>query len=541
MRSKRIRAASIGAAVVVVVAGGAALLGGRAEAPTFREQICGLPPEWLTFVKRGYFADRSGHISILPKPPAYMQTGAGGWSHSGPWPYLVDIPLAFYGPGILPETGRVEGPATLADIAPTIATMLHGSIQTDDGAPLQEVASIGTELLEREPPRLVVTIVWDGGGWNVLENWPGDWKNLLHAMEQGVSYENATVGSSPSVTPAVHTTLGTGFFPDTHGITSVPVRDERGEVVDAFLDGESSRFIQVPALAERWDEQNGNEALVGMIGYEPWHLGMIGKGAEKPGGDKDHAAWLDTETNEWKTNPEHYELPRSLEGAADLDALTQELDLEDGKDDDRWEGVPLDDRARLEETPAFIKYHGEALKAMIRDEGYGDDEITDLVFTNFKQIDRLGHYFNFDSPEVNAALLATDEVLGDLIGFLDEEVGRDRWVVVVTADHGQQPDAPDVNGYGIDPNEIEKDIDAEFGPITRAVWPTEVFLLEDEMEKRGVTVAEVARFISDYRLRDNEPGSRFTGVFEPGNRLFDLAVPARLLPDVDSMCPAEEK
>jgi arylsulfatase A-like enzyme len=539
MRDRRARAVSIGAVVLLVVAGGAALLRSRTEVPTFQEQACGLPQEWLTFVQRGYFADRSGHISILPKPPAYMQTGAGGWSHSGPWPHLVDIPLVFYGPGFLPETGQVEGPATLADIAPTIATMLRGSIQTDDGAPLEEVATIGTELLEREPPRLVVTIVWDGGGWNVLENWPGDWENLLRVMERGVSYENATVGSSPSVTPAVHTTLGTGFFPDTHGITSVPVRDEQGEVVDAFVDGESSRFIQVPTLAERWDEQNGNDALIGMIGYEPWHLGMIGKGAEKPRGDKDHAAWLDTETNEWKTNPEHYELPPSLEDAADLDALTQELDLEDGEDDDRWEGVPLDDRARLEETPAFIKYHGEALKALIRDEGYGDDEITDLVFTNFKQIDRLGHYFNFDSPEVNAALLATDEVLGDLVDFLDEEVGRDGWVVVVTADHGQQPDAPEANGYGIDPNEIERDIDAKFGPITRAVWPTEVFLLDDELEKRDVSVAEVARFLGAYRLNDNEPGNRFTGAFGSGDRLFDLAVPSRLLPGMDSMCPPE--
>ena len=87
------------------------------------------------------------------------------------------------------------------------------------------------------------------------------------------------------------------------------MRDEHGEVVDAFLKGESSRFLQVPALAELWDEQNGNVPEIGMFGYEPWHLGMIGQGAERSGGDKDDALWLDTETNEWITNEEHYTLP----------------------------------------------------------------------------------------------------------------------------------------------------------------------------------------------------------------------------------------
>jgi hypothetical protein len=116
------------------------------------------------------------------------------------------------------------------------------------------------------------------------------------------------------------------------------------------------------------------------------------------------------------------------------------------------------------------------------------------------------------------------------VTFLDEEVGRGGWVVIVTADHGQQPDAPDTNGYGIAPKEVQKDIDDRFGPITRAVWPTEVFLHEDEMADGEVTVAEVARFLGDYRLNENEPGSRFTGPFQADDRLFDMAIPARLLP-----------
>jgi hypothetical protein len=501
--------------------------------PSFAEQACGLPDDWLDLTKRGYFEPRSGQIALLPRTPAYMASGGDGWSHSGPWPYLQEIPLVFYGPGIIPRTGVVETPATLADIAPTMATMLRGSFRTDDGKSLTDVVRLNAKLLKAKPPKLILTIVWDGGGWNVLGEWPGDWSNLRMMMNNGVAFDNATVGSSPSVTPAVHTTMGTGVWPSTHGITGVSMRDEGGEVVDSFLKGESSRFIQVPTLAERWDEQTGGRAKVGMLGYEPWHLGMIGKGAEQQGGDKDDAIWLNVETNEWITNPDHYRLPPSVIATEGLDEDLAELDASDGRIDGKWlEHDILDQPDRVEETPAFIEFHARALMNMIKEEGYGDDRVTDLLYTNFKQIDRVGHYFNMASEEVNASLLKTDEVLGDILSFLDDEVGKGNYAVVLTADHGQQPDAPDIDAYGINPRQVEEDIDAEFGPITRAVWPTEVFLLEDEMQRLDVSVEEVAEFLGRYTVGDNRTEDRFTGRFDDPDRIFDLAIPAKRLEDI---------
>ena len=521
-------------ATAVVGASLFGLVGDNSPLPSFETQACSLPREWLERTKRGYFEPRSGQISILPRTPAYMASGAGGWSHSGPWPYLVDVPLVFYGPGLIPATGDVDTPATSADIAPTLMRLMHGFYRTE-GQSLEDVVDVSGSSLARDVPRLVVVVVWDGGGWNVLNRWEGEWPNLARLMEEGVSFTNATVGSSPSVTPAVHTTIGTGEFPRTHGITGVPMRDEEGEVVDAFLKGESSRFIQVPTLAERWDAQNQQKAKVAMVGYEPWHLGMIGKGAETPGADKDDAVWLDIETNEWIANEDHYRLPPSIAGAEGLDDFVTELDAADGEVDDAWGTHEiLDDPARVEETPAFIKFHTKAMTEMITAEGYGDDEITDFVYTNYKQIDRVGHYFNMESEEVRDSLIETDVQLGELVGFLDDEIGQGEYVVVVTADHGQQPDAEDVDGYGINPREVEKDIDAEFGPITRAVWPTEVFLLEDEMEERGVEVADVATFLGDYRLADNTPRSDLaigrSGSLEPESRVFEMAIPAQMLP-----------
>ena len=532
---------AIVAAFLLIAAGGVlalSRLGDEDAVPSFRRQACGLPGDWLELVQRGYHPARSGDISVLPATPAYQASATGGWTHSGPWPYLTRVPLVFYGPGVVRPRAEVERTGvTLADVAPTIAGFLRGSFRTPDGHPLPEVLGRRARRLAADPPRLVLTVVWDGGGWNLLRQWPDAWPNLRALMEDGVSYTRASVGSSPSVTPSTHTTLGTGYFPWRHGITGIPVRDERGEVVDSFEGGESSRFIQVPALAERWDLQNGNRALVGMLGYEPWHLGMIGQGAERPEGDRDDAVWLNIETNRWVTNPAHYRLPASVVGTGGLQEDLERTDAADGRVDGSWrDNEILDDRARWEEVPGFIDYHARALMNMIRAEGYGEDRVTDLLFTNFKQIDRNGHYYSMHAPEVRDSLEVTDDVLGDIVRFLDEEVGRGDYVLVVTADHGQQPDAPRIDGYGIDPDEVEKDVNEEFGDVLRALWPTEAFLNREVMRARGVTVEDVARFIAAYRLRDNtsRPDIAVAGAgrLDPDDRLYDMAIPARLLPEV---------
>jgi hypothetical protein len=532
-------------AVIVLVVASAAVLatllglfGSEEPLPSPKEQACSLPRRWLELTKRGHYGPRSGQIALLPRYPAYFAQSGTGWTHSGPWPYLQEVPIVFYGPGVIPEAGEVARPVTVADIAPTIATLLRGSFRTEDGHRLREAADIDAELLESKAPKLILTVVWDGGGWNALRQWPADWPNLARMMSKGVTYTNAIVGSSPSVTPSVHTTLGTGVFPATHGMTGIPVRYEDGSVGDAFLRGESSRFLRVPTVAELWDERNRNRALVGMVGYEPWHLGMIGKGAERPGGDKDDAVWLDVETNEWITNEEHYELPRAFE---DTDGRAESLeasDAQDGEIDDTWRGHEIiDDLDRIEEVPGFITYHVREMMQMIRDEGYGDDAITDLLFTNFKQIDRLGHYFNMASQEVHDAVIESDKQLGVLARFLDRQVGRKRWALVLTADHGQQPDAAAVDGFGIDPRELEEDIDAEFGPITEAAWPTEVFLKEEVMAEGDVSVEDVARFLGDYRLADNTQRPdylvRGAGRFDARDRIFAMAIPSRLLETLD--------
>lgn len=502
--------------------------------PEPEAQFCALDEKWRELIVRGYHPRRSGQISYLPRTPIYFAGGGDGWSHSGPWPYLQEVPLVFYGPEVIAPVGRIaNGDRTLADLAPTLATLLGGALGSADGSNLDEVARL-EDAVDRARLKLIVTMVWDGAGWNTLNEHPGAWPVLRSMMDDGITY-TVDVGSSPSVTPAIHTTIGTGVFPATHAITGVPVLDDDGVAVDPFLDGESGVFLEEPALAERWDEQTGNRALIGMIGHVPWHLGMIGIGAERPGGDRDDAAWLDRETNQWISNDAHYRLPAALEDQSDLDARLAELDTSDDGTDGMWRSVPLDDPARTEEVPAFTRHHAAKLIEVMNQEGYGRDRVTDLMFTNLKQIDLLGHYFNMASVQVRDAIAATDDALAELLAFLEGTVGDGNYVVVMTSDHGQQPSAEALGSYGIDSNELMADLRREFGPVVEDVAPTEAFINEAAAAARGVTTDDVARFLADYRLWDNSTSFMHqvfgSGSFSAADRVFAMAVPSRLLAD----------
>jgi hypothetical protein len=500
-----------------------------APPPNLVELACSLPGDLLKLTRRGHVEGRSGDIALIPRTPAYMTDRGGGWPHSGPWPYLQRVPLVFYGPRLVAEAGPVEDPATLADVAPTIARFLGTALPPAEGRALPAVAP----STEDSPPKLILTIVWDGGGWNVLERWPEAWPNLASLAAAGVSYEQAIVGSSPSVTPAVHTTLGTGAYPRIHGVPLITMRGADGGLEDSFLEGRSSASIRLPALAEIWDASTKGDALVAMVGYEPWHLGMIGKGAERPGGDRDDAVWVDG-SGRWVTNDDHYSLPPNFRSRAGIDLLLRDLDSEDGRLDGWWgEDNPLDDTSRLAETPAFARYHAGELISLMEHEGYGADGVTDLVYTNFKQIDRNGHRFNMDSEEVRRSIEGVDQALGDLVTYLGTRFDPGEYMVIVTADHGQQPDADEVRGMSVDPTEVARDIDARFGPVTESVLPTEVFLDHRQLRRMGIETKEVARFLADYRVFQNLGGPLAHSAGEPilraEDRLFSLAIPGEML------------
>lgn len=443
--------------------------------------------------RRGYVPVRSPDVIPIPAEPHYIGQ-ADLPVHTGPWDYLAEVPLVFHGPGLI-RSGSTDARVTLADLAPTTGALIGHRFQAPDGK--------ARPLPSRRPPKLVVTIVWDGAGWNTLREHPRSWPFLRRAMEDGYSFDNATIGSTPSNTPPIHTTIGTGAFPSTHGISHVKIRLASGDYVDPF-EGDDASFVRVPTLGDVYDRARGNEPEVGVVATVNWHLGMIGHGAEHPGGDRDIAVLLNDQGKAYG-NSNLYEVAERGDPTA-LQTATQQLDAGDGEIDQRWGPEDLSDPAIRYATPAFTAYQQSVLEDTIRAEGFGADDVPDLMYVNFKQIDDAGHRWGMTSEQVADNITAADDALQRLSTFLDRSIGKGQWVVVVTADHGQTPYPEQSGAWPIRGSELKADIERQFADEIDVLRVTSggVFL-KDAAAVRDGRAEEVARWLGDYAVADNVP------------------------------------
>ncbi|MGH2778473.1 MAG: hypothetical protein ACRDJB_07455, partial [Actinomycetota bacterium] len=151
----------------------------------------------MEHLHRGHVPGRSGEIMLVPKPNSYL---LGEWdlrtlgtdtptlstSHPNPWDYLTRVPIIASGGGIEPGQSNEEV-VDIAALAPTFADALGMDDFDADADPLAEVVD-GVS----KPPKLIFTVVIDGGGWNVLQEHPESWPFIQSLRDGGITYTNAT-------------------------------------------------------------------------------------------------------------------------------------------------------------------------------------------------------------------------------------------------------------------------------------------------------------------------------------------------------------
>jgi predicted AlkP superfamily pyrophosphatase or phosphodiesterase len=478
--------------------------------PIQQAMAAGLGAEYMELVRRAYHPRRSGDLQLLLAPfnsSNYPQESLSlvpqdpRTSHASVWMYLERIPLVVYGPGV------VEGPTdstdrvTLADIAPTTAELIGFDAYPHADRAGRRLPGLTTTGVR---PKVVVTFVIDGGGWNVLDHWAGRWPHLERLMREGANYRNAIHGSFPAVTACAHATIGTGTFPNQHGITGHNIRDG-AEVRKAFgtPGAADPKDIMVPTLADLWSERTANRAWVGELGYQVWHLGMLGYGGrDRPPGAKPVGVfWNEDEGGGWAPhNPDLYRLPNSTPG---LDVFERR---QTAFVDPEWDAEfkPKGGQAPCC-IPPIAEYQGDLIEATFASEPIGQGNTTDLLYINFKAPDYTGHIYGMASKWEGLMLEAVDREIARLVDTLETRYPGE-YVLIVTADHGQCPLPDAAGGVRLDPIQLETDLQAEFGgfsDVVQEVVPSEVYLNTDALWEQGATVEDVAAFLRDYPYRRN--------------------------------------
>lgn len=93
-------------------------------------------------------------------------------------------------------------------------------------------------------------------------------------------------------------------------------------------------------------------------------------------------------------------------------------------------------------SPAGDQITADFAETLIDNEGLGQDEIPDYLSVSLSSTDYVGHFFGPSSLEAEDNFAKLDKTLADLLAHIDERVGLENTLIVLSADHGgaEHPD-----------------------------------------------------------------------------------------------------
>jgi predicted AlkP superfamily pyrophosphatase or phosphodiesterase len=105
----------------------------------------------------------------------------------------------------------------------------------------------------------------------------------------------------------------------------------------------------------------------------------------------------------------------------------------------------------LRTTPFGNDILAELAMKAIDEEKLGKDEITDFLTVSFSSTDYVGHTFGPRSMELQDTYLRLDQTVAQLLNYLDKTVGKDNYLLFLTADHAgaENPNYLKDNKYNV--------------------------------------------------------------------------------------------
>jgi arylsulfatase A-like enzyme len=326
-------------------------------------------------------------------------------------------------------------------------------------------------------PALVVFVSVDQLRGDLLERYADHFTGGLRRLhEEGFRFLDTTHDHAKTATAAGHATLATGVFPFRSGIVGNEWRERtldgwrlvysvedtlthilglpamegrspqnllRGGLPDWIVEADSGAIV---ASASRKDR-----AAITMAGKARGHVYWItesgGRFVTSTFYADDYPGWV-SRMNQvempvifgdsiWEQN-----VPDKAREASRPDTSEYEGDgthtffphrfFEEVRNPDRSGALNRWNYSQTAPDRAVGLFAREAIGAL----GLGQDEVTDYLGLSFSQADAIGHDYGPKSREQLANLLHLDLVLGELMEFLDSEVGEGRWLMALTGDHG---------------------------------------------------------------------------------------------------------
>ena len=475
-----------------------------------------IPARDTIVVDRAFFTDEFSHIPLravrgvhADNPDKVVMLKHQWTTHASSWDYDTNIKFVLYGPGFVKQGVRLEK-TTLQNVAPTYAHLIGTN------APRGSMGRVMTEALipTSKKPKVILTIVMDGGGRSLYDAWPDAWPIIKSLAARGVEYTDAKVTQLETATAVSHVAIGTGGYPITTRIVGNEIYDPaKKEVTQSFPDY-SPEFIMAPTLADEYGVTADHRAVViGTSFQDRAAMGMVGHGAAYHPGNKTHIVVLYAQPKKpaWKeqfpgadqehrlmTNVDLYTFPAYLRGRSPM-PYVRELTGDTGI----WMGHKIDDSSNVRFTPAYVRFECDNMLLMMDREPIDREDVTALVYMGMKPTDYAAHRWGLESLEAREALREQDACVGRLIQKLNARVGEDNYVVTITADHGMMPMPEVTGGHRLSLRTLLEMIDKKFGAkIALGGGFINLWFDQAKMKELGITNQDIAAYLRSLTAGD---------------------------------------
>ena len=326
-----------------------------------------------------------------------------------------------------------------------------------------------------ERPKLVVGIVVDQMRWDYLYRYyakyeKGGFKRLLN---EGFACENTMINYIPSVTAIGHTTIFTGSVPAIHGIAGNEWYDPKTGKSTYCTDDAS---VQGVGTTNKGNQMSPHNLLATTITDElrlatNFQSKVVGvslkdRAAILPAGHNPTAAfWMYDASGKFVTSSYYMaSLPvwvNDFNNSKAIDNLLAKgwntllpLDqyTESTADNVTWEGTlkgatnpvfPYDvqkayalDHGSLRQMPFGNSLTLQFAKGAVDGYKLGQEKTTDFLSINCASTDYSGHLVGPNAIEIEDVYLRLDKDLASFFGYLDQKIGKGKYLVFLTADHG---------------------------------------------------------------------------------------------------------
>ena len=161
----------------------------------------------------------------------------------------------------------------------------------------------------------------------------------------------------------------------------------------------------------------------------------------------------------------------------------------------------------LKATPAGNTMIVDFALAAIDGEGLGEDEVCDLIAMSFSATDYVGHRCGPNAQETMDMYVRLDRELERFFDALDRKIGKGKWTVFITSDHGAAAVPSHAASLGL-PNDywthgnmqisIEDELDKRFGQKDwiQNISNNAIFINPNAISSSGASDSEIQRFVS---------------------------------------------